>query len=87
MRLRGTVLMRQGEVDAGPRASSSKVMALRPNAVSLYTDMGAALYDASRFPEALEAFEKAIALSPGSSISLTRAGVTAHAMGDTEARA
>jgi serine/threonine protein kinase/tetratricopeptide (TPR) repeat protein len=83
IRLHATLLIGQGEVDRG-LAEFRTVMALRPNAVSLYTDMGNALYNASRFPEALEALEKAIALSPGSSINLTRAGATAQQMGDTK---
>ncbi len=44
--------------------------------------MGLALYNASRFPEALAAFERAIALAPNSSVSLTQAGVASQAMGD-----
>ena len=39
MRLHATVLMRQGKVDEG-LAEFKKVMALRPNAVSMHSDMG-----------------------------------------------
>jgi eukaryotic-like serine/threonine-protein kinase len=83
IRLRGTVLMAQGDI-AGGMAEFKRVMALRPNAVAVYTEMGNALYDASRFPEALQALEKAIELSPGSAINLSRAGTAAQQMGDNQ---
>ena len=81
IRLRATVLMRQGEVDAG-LAEFRRVMTLRPNAVAIYSDMGSALFAASRFKEALEAMEHAIRLSPGSAVSLSRAGAAAQQLGD-----
>ena len=46
--------------------------------------MGVALYNASRYAEALTALEKAITLSPGSAVTLTRAGATAQQLGDTK---
>ncbi len=48
--------------------------------------MGLSLYQASQYAEALEAFEKAIALSPNSSLFLTQAGAASQSMGD-DARA
>ena len=83
IRLRARILMQQGDVDGG-LAEFRKVMALRPNAVAVYSDMAVALYNASRFEAALEALEKAIALSPASAINLTRAGATAQQLGDTK---
>ena len=83
IRLHGTILMRQGEVDAG-LVEFNRVMALRPNAVSVYSEMGSALYAASRYREALAALEKAIELSPGSAINLVRAGTAAQAMGEQQ---
>jgi tetratricopeptide (TPR) repeat protein len=82
IRLRARILMQQGDVDGG-LAEFRRVMALRPNAVAVYSDMAVALYNASRFEAALEALEKAIALSPASAINLTRAGATAQQLGDT----
>jgi tetratricopeptide (TPR) repeat protein len=83
IRLLGTVLMRQGDIDAG-LAQFRKVMAIRPNAVAVYNDMGTALYAASRYQEALEAFDKAITLSPASAITLSRAGAAAQQLGDNK---
>jgi tetratricopeptide (TPR) repeat protein len=83
IRLHASILMRQGRVDEG-LAEFNRVMALRPNAVAIHTDMGNALFFASRFPEALAALEKAIALSPGSAINLLRAGAAAQQMGDSK---
>jgi serine/threonine protein kinase/tetratricopeptide (TPR) repeat protein len=83
IRLHATVLMRRGDVDGG-LAEFNRVMALRPNAVAVHSDMGNALFFASRFPEALASLEKAIALSPGSAINLTRAGAAAQQMGDNK---
>jgi eukaryotic-like serine/threonine-protein kinase len=82
VRLRARILMQQGDVDGG-LAEFRRVMSQRPNAVAVYSDMAVALYNASRFDEALEALEKAIALSPASAINLTRAGATAQQLGDT----
>lgn len=81
IRLRGTLLMRLGDVEGG-MAEFNKAMALRPNAVTLYSEMGNALYAASRYPEALAALEKAIELSPGSALNMSRAGAAAQQMGD-----
>jgi Flp pilus assembly protein TadD len=75
--------MRQGDIDAG-MAEFRKVMALRPNAVAVYSDMGVALFNASRFQEALDAFDKAITLSPGSALTLGRAGAAAQQLGETK---
>lgn len=83
MRLNARVLVRDGQIDAG-LAEFRKVMAIRPNAVSLYSDMGVALFGASRFQEALEAFDKASALSPGSAIALSQAGASAQQLGETK---
>jgi serine/threonine protein kinase/tetratricopeptide (TPR) repeat protein len=83
IRLHGRVLVRQGSIDAG-LAEFRKLMAIRPNAVALYTDMGLAMLDVSRFQEALDAFDKAIALSPGSAITLGQAGVSAQSLGETK---
>jgi serine/threonine protein kinase/tetratricopeptide (TPR) repeat protein len=82
IRLHATILMRQGNVDAG-LAEFRRIMALRPNAVAIHSEMGAALFAASRFEEALDALSKAIALSPGSAINLIRAGAAAQQLGDT----
>ena len=59
-------------------------MALRPNSVAAYSDLGVGLFGASRFQEALDAFDKAIALSPGSAINLSRAGAAAQQLGETK---
>ncbi len=83
IRLNGAILMRQGSVDAG-LAEFRKVMALRPNAVAVYSDLGVELFGASRFEESVEALDKAIALSPGSAITLSRAGAAAQQLGDTK---
>jgi serine/threonine protein kinase/tetratricopeptide (TPR) repeat protein len=83
IRLNARVLMLQGDVDGG-LAEFRRVMALRPNAVAVYTDMGIALFNASRFQESLDALDKAIALSPGSAITLSQAGAAAQALGDTK---
>ncbi len=82
IRLHATILMRQGEVDRG-KAEFNRVMALRPNAVAVHSDMAIALYNASRFEEALRALEKAIELSPASAVNLARAGAAAQQLGDT----
>ena len=82
IRLRARILMVEGDIDGG-LAEFRKVMARRPNAVAVHSDMAVALYNASRFDEALAALEKAIALSPASAINLTRAGATAQQLGDT----
>lgn len=83
IRLHGRILVRQGAVDAG-LAEFRKLMAIRPNAVALYSDMGLALLtDTSRFQEALEAFDKAIALSPASALTLSQAGAAAQQLGDS----
>ena len=60
-----------------------KALAIRPNSVSLYGDMGFALYSAQRYQEALAAFEKAIALAPNSAVSLSQAGAASQMLGDT----
>lgn len=73
--------MRQGDVEGG-LAEFKKVMALRPNAVALYRDMGVALFSASRLQEALDAFEKALAMSPGSALTMIQAGAAAQSLGD-----
>ncbi|MEP6783629.1 MAG: protein kinase [Acidobacteriota bacterium] len=83
MRLYGTVLMHQGEIERG-LAEFNKVMAIRPNAVAVYMDLGVALYGASRFEEALKAFDKAIELSPGSALALIQAGASAQQLGDNK---
>ena len=44
--------------------------------------MGLALYNAARYKEALDAFERAIAIAPNSSVTLTQAGAASQAMGD-----
>jgi tetratricopeptide (TPR) repeat protein len=75
--------MRQGEVDAG-LAQFQKVMALRPNAVAVYMNLGVELFTASRFEAALDAFAKAIALSPGSAVALSSAGAAAQALGENQ---
>lgn len=82
IRLHATVLMRQGNVDAG-LAEFRRIMSLRPNAVAIHADMGAALFQASRFKESLEALSRAVELSPGSAINLVRAGAAAQQLGDT----
>ena len=81
--MHGAVLMRQGHVDAGI-AEFNRVMALRPNAVAVYADLGVSLFAASRFQESLDALDKAITLSPGSALNLSRAGAAAQALGDTK---
>jgi serine/threonine protein kinase/Tfp pilus assembly protein PilF len=83
IRLHATVLIRQGKVDEG-LAEFRRVMDLRPNAVAIHSDMGIALFNASRFQAALESLDKAIALSPGSAITLIRAGAAAQQLGDTK---
>ncbi len=83
IRLHATLLMRQGKVDEG-LAEFRRVMDLRPNAVAIHSDMGIALFNASRFQAALESLDKAIALSPGSAITLIRAGAAAQQLGDTK---
>ena len=81
IRLLGRVLMRQNQIEAGLE-QFKKAAVIRPSSVSLYTDMGLALFGASRFTEALEALEKAIQLSPNSSRILSQAGAASQAMGD-----
>jgi tetratricopeptide (TPR) repeat protein len=83
IRLHAAILMREGNVDAG-LAEFKRVMALRPNAVAIHSDMGVALFQASRFQESLDALDKAIALSPGSAVILLRAGAAAQQLGDTK---
>jgi serine/threonine-protein kinase len=83
MRLHGRVLVIQGDIEAG-LAEFRKLMAIRPNAVALYTEMGIAMMDVSRFQDALDAFDKAIALSPASAITLSQAGSAAQALGETQ---
>ena len=82
IRLHARILTRLGRVDAG-LAEFKRIMALRPNALAIHADMGTALFEASRFQEALEALAKAAALSPGSAINLIRAGAAAQQLGDT----
>ncbi len=82
IRLHGRILVRQGEVDAGI-GELRKVVALRPNAVAVHSDMAIALYEAGRYSESLAAIEQALALSPASAINLLRAGATAQQLGDT----
>ena len=82
IRLHATILMREGQVDAG-LAEFKRIMALRPNAVAIHADMGAALFAASRFQEAFEALSTAATLSPGSAINMIRAGAAAQQLGDT----
>ena len=83
IRLHGRLLIRQGDIDAG-LVEFRRVMAIRPNAVALYSDMGVALFGASRYQEALNALDKAITLSPGSAITLSQAGAAAQALGETK---
>ena len=83
IRLNATILTRQGNVDAG-LAEFRRIMSLRPNAVAIHADMGAALFQASRFKEALDALARAVELSPGSAINLVRAGAAAQQLGDNQ---
>ncbi|MSO61716.1 MAG: hypothetical protein EXQ50_06465 [Acidobacteria bacterium] len=61
IRLHASAHMRSGEVDRG-LAEFQRLIAIRPSSVSLFSDMGLALYTVSRFPkEALDAIERAVA--------------------------
>ena len=84
IRLHGTVLMRQGEIDAGLAEFQKRDGAASERRGGLQPTWASRCLRASRFQEALDAFDKAIALSPGSAISLSRAGAAAQQLGDTK---
>jgi tetratricopeptide (TPR) repeat protein len=79
----GFACINTGDVDAGLK-NLTTVLARKPNNKELLNDIAQALYNAKRYDEALNYYQKLLELNPKDANSLYMAGITFQKMGQKE---